>query len=243
MKDSDAKKILDKLQEDYNDIAESFSRTREKNWSEIYFLKDFVFNGDKILDVGCGNGRLFDIFNSKKIEYFGVDFSKKLIEIARRKYLPSISSDKDTYSEKVFPTFIRVNALNLPFEDNFFDQVFCIAVFHHIPSKKKRIEFLNEIRRVLKKHGEVHLTVWNLWTRKYVSKIFKEGIKKLFGKSKLDYCDVFIPFDKKRNRYYHCFRRSELKKLFLESGFKIKEIKRLKRRKKKVNIYVRAVKQ
>ena len=40
-----------------------------------------------ILDLGCGNGHLYEFLNShKEIKYTGVDFSKPLIEAARNNY-------------------------------------------------------------------------------------------------------------------------------------------------------------
>lgn len=238
MKNANAKKLLDKVQKDYNDIAESFSRTREKTWPEIDFLKDFVRDGDKVLDIGCGSGRLFELFD-KKIEYFGIDFSRKLINIAKRKYLESSQEFKDENSLR--PTFMIIDALSLPFEDRFFDKVFSVAVFHHIPSREKRLDFLKELKRILKNGGEAHITIWNLWQKKYFSKILKSAVKKTLGKTELDYCDIFMPFEDKE-RYYHCFRIGELKRLFKDADFRIKEIKKLKRNRKTVNIYIRAVK-
>ncbi len=237
MKPFVANRILEKVKEDYNVIAQDFAKTREKIWPEMLFLKDYIRKGERVLDIGCGSGRLFELFKEKDIEYFGVDFSKKLIEIAKRKYLYQAGEDKEKIN--ILPTFLVVDALKLPFEDGFFDKVFSIAVFHHIPSKEKRIIFLNEIKRVLKRGGEVHLTVWNLWQRKYFFEILKNNFKKIIGKNELDFCDIFVPFGR-RERYYHCFRRVELEKLFKEVDFDIKEIKKLKRNGKTVNIYVRA---
>lgn len=229
--------LLKKVQRDYNDIAEDFARTRSFLWPEIKFLRDYAKEGEKVLDIGCGSGRLYELFKNKEIEYFGIDFAKKLIEIAKKKYLESEDSKREP--EKKLPTFFPMDALALPFDSDFFDKVFSIAVFHHIPSKEKRLEFLGEIKRILKPGGELFLTVWNLWQKKYLSLISKSASLKILKKTKLDFCDVFIPFQG-RKRYYHCFRIKELKGLVKEAGFEIKETKYLQRNNKNYNIYLRA---
>jgi len=229
--------LLKKVQGDYNDIAEDFARTRSSLWPEIRFLKDYAKEEDKVLDIGCGSGRLYELFGNKEIEYFGIDFAKKLIEIAKKKHLES--KDLENQTRTKLPTFFPMNALALPFDSDFFDKVFSVAVFHHIPSKEKRLEFLLEIKRVLKPEGELFLTVWNLWQKKYLTLISKFTSLKILKKTKLDFCDVFIPFQGKQ-RYYHCFKIRELKGLTKEAGFEVKEIKYLQRNHKNYNIYLRA---
>jgi ubiquinone/menaquinone biosynthesis C-methylase UbiE len=100
-----AKKILDETKGNYNLISEDFSRTRNKFWEEMSFISGYAGKGDKILDLGCGNGRLSEIFRGNAVDYYGVDFSDKLIEIARKRY-PQLR-------------FQTADALNLPFPDNF----------------------------------------------------------------------------------------------------------------------------
>ncbi len=228
MKESYAKYLLEKTKKDYNLIASDFSITRKNEWKELEFLRDFIKEGEKVLDIGCGNGRLLKILH-KNINYFGIDFSENLIKIAKQKY-PQFN-------------FLVADALNLPFKDNFFDKVISIAVLHHIPSKKFRLLFLKEAKRVLKNEGELILTVWNLRQQsKYIPLILKNNLLKIFGLTKLDFFDIMIPWNKKINRYYHCFSKRELNNLVESAGFQIKEISFLKRNKKKLNIYLRAKK-
>ena len=143
-----AKYLLDKTRQDYNLIAEDFSRTRGKMWEELKFLEEYIIDGEKVLDLGCGNGRLYELFKEKFVDYDGVDSAEKMIEIAKSRY-PKIK-------------FRVADALNLPFPENFFDKVISIAVLHHIPSEEFRLQFLKEVKRVLKPEGKVILLVWNL---------------------------------------------------------------------------------
>lgn len=211
-----AEYLLKKTKEDYNLIAEDFSSKREVAWEEFNFLKDWMFAGEKFLDLGCGNGRFIELFKEQNIEYFGVDNSERLIKIA-----------KERYPQETFQT---VDALNLPFPDNFFDKVLCVAVLHHIPSDEYRIRFLSEAKRVLKPGGALILTVWHLWQKKSAWGFLLRNIfLKLAGKSKLDFFDVFVPWKNSQGeiraqRYFHCFTRKELQKLAENVGLKIRKV-------------------
>ena len=223
-----AQYLLEKTRQDYNLIAEEFSRTREKPWPELRFLfDDFFTPGEKILDVGCGNGRFFEFCKEKNLDYSGIDSSEKLIKIA-----------KNSYPEAKFQV---ADALSLPFPSNYFDKVYSIAVLHHIPSNELRLKFLEGAKRVLKPGGLLILTVWDLWWGRGWKLNLKFGISKLLGKSKLDFKDIFVPWGKTRQRYIHCFTKRELISLTKKAGFKIKKVWRAGQD-PKTNIYLIAQK-
>jgi ubiquinone/menaquinone biosynthesis C-methylase UbiE len=212
MEKSYAEYLLEKTRQDYNLIAEDFARTRHFIW-DIEPLKIYVKDGDRILDLGCGSGRLIEILKDKKVKYIGLDSSQKIIEIAKKNY-PGYN-------------FSVGEALNLPFPENSFDKVFCIRVLPHIPSDEFRIKFLKEAKRVLKPKGLLILTCWYLYKFKFKRQfllMLKNCFLKLIGKSKLDFGDAFIPWDKKVLRYYHYFTKRGLKKLVKKVDFKIKRI-------------------
>jgi ubiquinone/menaquinone biosynthesis C-methylase UbiE len=197
-----AYKILAENKNTYNEVAEEFNQTRKKYSPEIEELKSYVKEKERVLDLGCGTGRLYEIFKNKSIDYTGIDFSENLVRIA-----------KDKYGDM----FIVGDILSLPFSDNYFDSVWAVAVLHHIPTKKLRKRALSEIKRVLKPSGRIVATCWK--------------IKSFFRR------DVFIPFHGKK-RYYHAFTKREIGRLFKKSGFKIEEMRDLKRNNKKANILI-----
>ena len=206
-----AQYLLKKTIKDYNRIAGQFSSSRYFVWPELKLFEKYVADGEKILDAGCGNGRLLDFFKGREIDYIGIDNSEKLVEIARNKY-PQVK-------------FQVADVLQLPFPDNYFNKIFSIAVFHHIPSKELRLQFLKEAKRALRPEGFLILTVWNLWPRfKTLKLLFRFTLLKITGKSKLDFRDVFVPWQKRTDRYIHCFTKRELKKLAKEAGFNIEKV-------------------
>jgi ubiquinone/menaquinone biosynthesis C-methylase UbiE len=202
-----AKFILEKTKENYNLIAKEFAATRKEIWEELKFLFEDLKEGEKVLDLGCGNGRWYKVFKEKRVDYFGVDNSEKLIEIAKENFPDA--------------KFFVGDALNLPFPDNFFNKVYSIAVLHHIPSDTLRMKFLKEAKRVLKHQGKLVLTVWRFVQKEEIFRLVKYTILKILGISKLDFKDVFEPWGKKVVRYYHCFSKRELENLVKKAGFEI----------------------
>jgi SAM-dependent methyltransferase len=210
-----AEYLLKKTQEDYNLVAEDYTRTRAFIPEDIKEIAEYALVGERILDSGCANGRLFGILEGKNVDYFGIDFSERLIKIAKKKY-PGAK-------------FQVADCLNLPFPANFFDKVYSISVLHHIPTKEFQLRYLKEAKRVLKPGGLLILRVWDFWRRKEGWKLFfKYTFLKLIGKSKLNFKDVFVPWKNSKGqiliqRYFRCFTKKELEKLTKEAGFKIKE--------------------
>lgn len=212
-------------------IAEEFSGKRREPWPELKFLfDDYLASGDKVLDLGCGNGRFFEFCMNKNVDYLGIDPSEKLIEIAKTRYPQA--------------KFQVGDAMQLPFPDNSFDKVYSIAVFHHIPSSESRSMFLEEARRVLKPNGLLILTVWKFSQPKMRFLLLKYTLQKLLGLSKLDFGDVLDPWGKTNvKRYYHWFSKKELAKPIEEVGLKVKKIGFAKsKNKKRQNIYLVAEK-
>lgn len=229
MKRKVALKILEDIKQSYNDIALDFSRTRKNVWEEFKLLADYAKDGDKVLDLGCGNGRMLELFINKKIDYYGLDVSEKLIAIAKQKY-----------PDKNFQVF---DGLKIPFADNYFDKIYCVAVLHHIPSVELREEFLKEARRVLKPGGKLILTVWYLWQKDtYWRLLLRFSLQKLLGQSELDWLDIMEPWGKISERYFHNFRKSELAVLVKGAGFKIEKLNILVRGLKNNNLLVVAKK-
>ncbi len=218
MEKETAQAILEMSQKEYDEFASEFSTSRQFFWDELRFLKVHVRKGNRVLDIGCGNGRLSDMFENEEIEYTGVDFSENLIEIAKKE-----RGQKGK--------FLQANALDLPFGNDCFDVVFSIAVLHHIPSKENRALFVSEANRVLRPGGVCVLTVWNTLNLKFIKAHTTHFLKKILGNSDLDFGDIVIPFGKrKRKRYIHSFTKRSLKSLFKEnnlSNISVQNVKRI----------------
>jgi ubiquinone/menaquinone biosynthesis C-methylase UbiE len=223
MKKEMIEKILKDIEEGYDLMADKFSETRKFFWRDLGFIKNYISDGDCLLDFGCGNGRLLELLGKKNVTYFGVDVSQKLLDIAEKKYAkPSVD-------------FQKISGFgSVPFEGDFFNAVCAIAVLHHIPSDALRLKMAKEMYRVLKPGGFLIVTTWNLWRTKHFESVIRGWAQSLCGRSDLGFNDCYIPFNDNEGkifyRYHHAFRARELRDIFKKAGFLVKEAKIFKQR-------------
>lgn len=210
------KELLRIVKKNYEDDARTFDETREKPiWPALLALLKKVPDESKVLDVGCGNGRLLKILAEQRVKYVGADQSESLIRICQEKY-PEYK-------------FAVQDILNLGALADFdFDYVFCIAVLHHLPGADLRLQALRQLKNKIKTDGKIILSAWNMWPqKKYQQMIRKFALLKIFGRNKMDFGDVLFdwraPSSQMSKRYYHAFYFSELKKLAKKAGLIIKE--------------------
>jgi ubiquinone/menaquinone biosynthesis C-methylase UbiE len=102
-----------------------------------------IDDGEALLDIGCGHGRLFDIYKRNNANIYGIDISNKMI-----------SQAKINYSE-LTDNLSVMSIENLEFPDNKFDKIVCYAVFDGIYDQSIAIQ---EMSRVLKDNKTMMLS-------------------------------------------------------------------------------------
>jgi len=110
-----------------------------------YMKRLGVSDGDRILDIGAGTGRLTDhlkILTGSTGQVVAEDISDAMLKIARN----SVNNINQNC------LWICADACIMPFKDSFFDKVICYSVFPHILYPKKAVR---EFYRVLRKNGKI----------------------------------------------------------------------------------------
>ncbi len=205
-----AEKIRQQVKVTYSSIASEFDQTRKNLWQEFEHFLDYVGQDAKVLDLGCGNGRLYELIKKKNAIYIGIDNNEALLKKARENFPGAKFRLGD------------MTSLNLP--DKSFDVVFNIAAFHHIPGKELRHKASYEMHRVLKPDGILILTVWNLFQWKYLWNFIRSILSFIFHLGlKYSWNDLWIKWGSHHiKRYYHAFLPCELKNYFTK-GWKTEE--------------------
>lgn len=152
--------------------------------------------GGVLLDIGCGDGRITDLFRDKFKYLYGIDISEKFVNEANER--------------GIMAKVVDININSLPYPDSFFDVILCSEVIEHIFDTDF---LLQECRRVLKDKGYLVLSTPNLaaW---YNRILFVFGFQPIQSEIRL----------KGGTGHIRVFTLKALKRLLMEYNFQIKDI-------------------
>ena len=108
------------------------------------YLSRLGMTGERVLDAGCGVGNWTIALSSFYDEVFSLEFNKDRLEFT--KLAVEVA--------KAHSTLLYGSIESLPFEDNFFDGVFCNGVIFLTDYKKS----MSELARVLKPGGMMYVS-------------------------------------------------------------------------------------
>jgi len=152
------KNIIEKSVIRYSEEADQYDNHRfisekGKFFHEIDMEAFFSILGDisgkRILDVAAGTGRLSLELAKKGAQVIALDVTYDMLLEAKKKFSPGMN---------IF--FCNADGRKLPFKDNSFDVITCIR-FTHLVSKEDMIDFISEMKRVLKPGGYVIIQFGN----------------------------------------------------------------------------------
>ena len=119
--------------------ADNVRRDHERRYQHVRAL----IEGQRILDVACGSGFGVRIMSPVSPVIVGVDYSFAAVSFAKRKYMRTVDSG------------VQADASVLPFADSSFDAVVSFETIEHLV---KPIEFLQEVRRVLRPNCRFYIS-------------------------------------------------------------------------------------
>ena len=129
------------------------NQSEEEFWKSGYMNRDSILESKpikeklgeelddlKVLEIGCGVGRILIPMSEKFQESVGVDISQEMVSIGKQK-------TKNNPNCKI----LLNNGINLSdLSSNYFDFCYSFIVFQHIPKKQIVKNYIKEVARVLK---------------------------------------------------------------------------------------------
>jgi len=132
--------------------------TVEKTAGDLEALRRILAPTDRILDLGCGWGRITFALAANGYDVTGIYLSENLISYARG-HAAEIGSESQ---------FDVGSMMSIPHPDESFDKVICLwGAFNHLLTLPDQITAFNEMYRVLKADGLTFIEMGNGERKKY----------------------------------------------------------------------------
>lgn len=130
-------------QTDYwNKVADQKNFNHEIEWN---LLKSMLSHNARVLDYGCGYGRLTNNISENGYgNVIGIDNSKGMVKKAKTDF-PNLD-------------FMQNTNVTIDFPDNEFDLILLFTVLTCIPLESDQKHLIEEIKRVLKQNGVLYVS-------------------------------------------------------------------------------------
>ena len=220
------KEIIDRLlalnHEFYAAFAEPFAASRPVCDPALTSILPYIPERARILDVGCGNGRLALLLDRERpgAAYMGVDTVTELIRVARAQ-----TAELDKVSARFHVVDIAQPGWS-SFTDSFvIDTVVCLAVLHHIPSFDLRLQVVREIADLLEPGGSLIVSTWQFLDSDRMRRKLVDWAEAGVSEEALEPGDYLLDWKREGRglRYCHLVDQAEVERLAAGSGLRVRE--------------------
>jgi SAM-dependent methyltransferase len=223
---------VDRGLRDYLDAADMVAAYDEQMRASPLAVADVGFcdkafpTAGRLVDLGCGTGRLCIHFATKGYNCTGVDLSDEMLAKARENaaQLSLFPAERELGCESLKPSFVKANLVEFSeLAEESFDYAACLfSTLGMVRGSENRAKVIANAFRLLKPGGLFVLHIHNRYFRGLGWKrVFGQVAKSLLGKAG----DITMP-----QAYggapltLHHFTKSEALRLLEGSGFMVKEV-------------------
>ena len=230
MDDSTADLLLALNQRFYSEFAPVFAASRPVGDAALGCILPYTPPAARVLDVGCGNGRLASLLDTERpgAHYVGVDVIDEMIVIARAAAaeLHAISCEfwvLDVARPGWSAALQGEAGAGLP--ERRFDVVTALAVLHHIPGLGRRAALLAEMAGLLRPGGRLVVSTWQFLEAARLQRKLVPWSEIGVAEARLEPGDYLL--DWRRGgcglRYCHLVDEAELQRLAQVAGLAVRE--------------------
>ena len=158
--------------EEYRKIIDAQSSIYDQKRVERYFtitsriFKKLIPKGSSVIEIGSGTGRYVIDFGKNGRHAVGIDYSKKMIEAAR----------KNAKKESIDCRFILADAEKNIIINETFDFALLIGNWEYFNNP---VAVLENVKKILKPNGTIIISTLNIYSWPLIYFLEKTGIKKL----------------------------------------------------------------
>ena len=206
----------------YADFAQPFAASRSLSDPALVSILPYLPHHARVLDVGCGNGRLAHLLDRERpgATYVGVDAAPELVGLAS---VESSGLLNVTATFRVIDIAQPEWASALPTGAHGppYDCVVALAVLHHIPSFRLRERVMRDVAGLLAPEGLLLLSTWQFLESARMRRKIADWSEVAISTDEVEPGDYLL--DWKRGgrglRYCHLVDEAEIQDLAAAGGF------------------------
>jgi SAM-dependent methyltransferase len=223
MKDATVDRLLALNRQFYATFAEHFAASRSISDPALTSILPYLRRGARVLDVGCGNGRLALLLDEERpgSSYVGVDASPELIDTAR------VQADRLSHTDAGFRVLdVTQGGWTQELPCRPFDCAVTLAVLHHIPGFDLRARVLRGIGSLLRPEGYAVLSTWRFLAHERMRRKIVDWDEVGIDRGDLEPGDYLLDWRRGGQglRFCHLVDEEEVEQLAAASGFCVREI-------------------
>ncbi len=222
MDERTAERLLTLNRAFYAAFARPFAVSRTVSDPALVCILPYIPQRARVLDVGCGNGRLALLLDQEwpGATYVGVDVVPELVDLARAqaKRLSAVSAE-----------FLVVDVTRPGWRGALagtrFDCAVALAVLHHIPGSDLRLQVLREIADLLEPDGCLILSTWQFLDSPRMRRKIRDWSEIGIKEADVDAGDYLLDWKREGRglRYCHLVDGAEVERLAASSGFGVRK--------------------
>jgi SAM-dependent methyltransferase len=241
----------------YSAFAASFSETRSEAGREVQVILPYIADGARVLDIGCGNGRVAALLaeHRRDVMYVGIDASQEQIsnfkfQISNVKGLKVSFAVADIMQPDWIYSLLPLGespdgggwsgpALSTAEGTRGFDCILLLAVLHHIPGSDVRARIMRQVCELLAPGGRTIVSAWQFMDNARMRKKIVPWSAVGIDECELEPGDALL--DWKHGgaglRYCHWIGEDEMLALAAQAGMKVVETFRAGGREGNLSLY------
>jgi SAM-dependent methyltransferase len=205
----------------YAAFARPFAASRSATDPALTCILPYIPQRARVLDVGCGNGRLALLLDRERsgATYVGVDAVPELIAVARAQAarLATITAEfhvadvtRPGWSEGIPATF---------------DCALALAVLHHVPGFDLRARALRDVGSLLARGGCLLISTWQFLESARLRRKIVDWVEVGIPRETLEPGDYLLDWRRggRGLRYCHLVDEAEIERLAAASGLRLRE--------------------
>ena len=175
----------------------------------------------RLADIGCGNGRLAEMLDSRgtPVDYVGVDAGPRLLALARE-HCAGLAHVRTRFVQADLAMAGWADGLGDPAP--VFDAVVCLATLQHLPSFDLRAAVVCDLARLVAGDGWVVLSAWQFLTSpRFTAKLIPWESAGLSA-DQVEPGDALLPWAQGVSavRYVHQIDHAEMQRLAEAAGLR-----------------------